>query len=763
MRRLVQLIYCSIPLSALLVTNALAADSSYTFTTLAGKSGAIINSIDATGSAAQFSAPRGIAVDGNGTVYVADSSNHTVRKVTAAGVVTTIAGTPGVSGTPSDANLREPFGVAVDSGGNVYISDTNNNMIRKLSPSGVLSTLAGGKGPGSEDGVGQAAKFYEPHGVAVDTSGNVYVADYFMSTIRKITPAGSVTTLAGSAGSAGFVNGQGTAAKFKGLQSIAVDSDGNLYVADAGNRAIRKITPTGLVSTFYDGSAGVFGEPRGVSVDAAGNVYVADASTYLIYKLTPAGAVSTFAGAASAPGTPPAAGSADGATATALFNSPSAVAIDSANNVYVADTSNNAIRKISSGNVTTLAGLAGRSGSADGQGSAARFEEPYAVAPDAAGNIYVADSTDHSIRKIAPDGTVTTLAGKAGSFGIADGQGNAARFKTPQGIATDSAGNVYVADSGNKTIRKITATGQVSTFAGTAGQGGTTDATGAAARFNQPYGVAVDAAGVVYVVDAQSNTLRKITPAGVVTTLAGTAGAIGLADGTGTAAKFSTPFDVTVDGSGNIYVCDHGNHAIRKVTPQGVVTTLAGSGQPGNADGAGSAASFKFPAGVGADSAGNVFVADTDNQVIRKITPAGAVTTVAGSGKTGATEGVGTSASFYNPKDVAVDASGNLYVADKNNYTIRKGSAQAASMQANPFTPALSDCLFDWAEKNQLLKPPGTLKGTYENTYYFRCYVDGGCIASHLTDGLIYYLARGASKPVPVGGQSTYYAQAGCK
>jgi sugar lactone lactonase YvrE len=642
--------------------------STYTVSTFASAAGTVINSIDATGSAAQFSAPRGIAVDSAGTLYVADSSNHTIRKITAAGVVTTLAGTAGSSGnkdgTGTAALFNEPFAVVVDGTGNLFVADTNNNAIRKVTAAGVVTTLAGGKGSGTSDGTGSAAKLHEPRGIAIDSAGTLYVADYENHMVRKVTQAGVVTTLAGGPDISGYVDAQGTAARFMALQGIAVDSAGNVYVTEEGNKDVRKITPSGLVTTMA-GGVGKFSGPRGIAIDSGGNLYVGDYATNVVRKVTSAGTVTTYAG------TSPVAGSVDGTSTNALFNGPSGIAIDSAGNLYVADTLNNTVRKIStSGTVTTLAGLAGRTSSVDGSGAAARFEDPYAIAADGSGNLYVADATDHSIRKITSAGVVTTLAGKGGSFGSADGTASNARFWAPLGIAADSAGNVYVADTGNATVRKITSVGVVTTLAGSAGQSGSADGTGAAARFISPYGITVDSAGTVYVVESNA-VVRKITPTGVVTTLAGTSGTNGFTDGTGTAARFSVPFDIAVDGSGNLFVSDHGNHSVRKITPTGVVTTLAGSGSAGKTDATGTAASFKFPSGIAVDTVGNVYLADTDNQVIRKITPAGLVTTILGTGSVGSADGSGTVASFFNPKDVAVDASGKLYIVDRGNHTIR--------------------------------------------------------------------------------------------
>ena len=251
------------------------------------------------------------------------------------------------------------------------------------------------------------------------------------------------------------------------------------------------------------------------------------------------------------------------------------MAADTAGNVYVADISNSTIRKITpAGVVSTLAGLAGSSGSADGTGSAARFDFPASVAVDAAGNVYVADFSSSTIRKITPAGEVSTLAGLADNYGSADGTGSAARFLGPLGVAVDAGGNVYVADNNNHTIRKITPAGVVSTLAGLAESPGSTDGAGGAARFSFPQGVTVDAAGNVYVADRSNSTIRKITPAGDVSTVGGRAGGFGSVDGAGGAAQFSFPSGIAVDGAGNLYVADSGNNTIRKGVPANPVLDL---------------------------------------------------------------------------------------------------------------------------------------------------------------------------------------------
>jgi streptogramin lyase len=548
-------------------------------------------------------------------------------------------------GTNGAAQFALPFGTAVDSAGNVYVADAVNCTIRKVIPVGtnwVVTTLVGQAGcTGTNDGTGSSARFNNPYGVAVDTNGNLYVADTANHTIREVTPVGTnwvVTTLVGQAGSAGTNDGTGNAARFNCPGGVAVDTNGNLYVADTGNHTIREVTPVGTNWV-----------------------------------------VTTLAGLGGSAGT------ANGTGSAARFYKPQDVAVDSKGNVYVADSSNDTIRKVTpQGVVTLLAGYPGSWGSANGTGSAARFHTPYGVTVDTQGNIYVTEIGNATIRKVTSAGVVTTWAGLAGTRGTNDGTASAARFQVPCGVTVDRAGNLYVADDFNNTIREVTPAQVVTTLAGGPGYNpGSVDGTGNAAQFNYPDGVAADTNGNVYVADFNNNTIREITPVGftwVVTTLAGLAGSVGSADGTNSAARFNGPADVAVDSAGNLYVADINNCTVREVTPVGtnwVVTTLAGlAGNPGSANGMGSGARFRYPEGVAVDSTGNVYVADSYNHTIREVTPVGTnwvVTTLAGlAGNHGSADGTNSAARFYYPEGVAVDTNGNLYVADQINGTIRK-------------------------------------------------------------------------------------------
>jgi len=336
-----------------------------------------------------------------------------------------------------------------------------------------FSTFAGSTNAGSADGIGTGAGFKQPHGIARDRDGNLYVADTSNHTIRKVTPGGEVTTLAGQAGFfGGFQNGTGANALFSGPCGLVVDGAGVLYVADTVNQAIRQVTPAGVVTTI----AGELGPPG--STDGPGNL--------------------------------------------ARFHYPYAIAIDSVGSLFVADTLNHTIRKIvrdgSGWQVTTVAGAAGATGSADGAGVDARFQSPIGLAIDGADNVYIADSSNNTLRKMTPAGVVSTLAGVANPLGgSADGTGGAAAFRTPTGLAVDGAGNIYVADERNHTIRKVTPGGVVTTVGGDASitnangrpVGGYSDGTGTGARFKQPTGVVVDSAGNLFVADRFNHLLRK--------------------------------------------------------------------------------------------------------------------------------------------------------------------------------------------------------------------------------------------------------------
>lgn len=314
--------------------------------------------------------------------------------------------------------------------------------------------------------------------------------------------------------------------------------------------------------------------------------------------------------------------------AAVTFQSAVGVVSDALGNLYVSDANDHTIWKVDPANQKTLlAGSPGLPGSSDGQGSNAQFRNPGGLALDPAGNLVVADTGNHTIRRIAPDGTVTTLAGSPGVPGSADGVGAQARFNAPYGIAVDGSGTVYIADTQNHTIRHMATDGTVTTYAGAAGQPGLANGANANALFNQPNGLALAPDGTLVVADYGNSCIRTISPAGQVSTLAGS-GTSGFADGAGALATFYWPVGVAVDASGTIWVADTHNHAIRKVLPDHTVSTLAGlGGTPGNADGTGTTARFSLPCGIATTPSGNLIVADTYNHILRVVTPAGVVTT----------------------------------------------------------------------------------------------------------------------------------------
>ncbi|MYN47062.1 hypothetical protein GTP23_18630 [Pseudoduganella sp. FT93W] len=627
---------------------------------LAGQTGGPGN-LDGTGSDAHFGVLQGITVDQAGNLYVADAGNATVRQITPAGVVSTIAGKPGdfvnTDGDSQTARFAILSDISIDAAGNLYVTD--GTTIRRVTQSGTVSTLAGSPTKfGYMDGNRSTALLESPFALASDATGNVYFSELLSRNIRKLGSNGEVSTFTGKIGgkcttgikgiSCALQDGPAYQTLFSKPLGMALDSAGNLTVVD--DWAVRRIDPAGTVTTIADLSSLMPYLPS-VTVDNSGNTYlINDGHSNSILKINAKGEQSTFI--ASTPERP-----------TAFTH----LTVNSKGTLY-ATTRNGTIQSIAAdGSISPLAGSAAVS-SGDGKNPVTLSAMNASSILDAAGNLYVTQGL--SIKKITPAGEVSTLAGKDGAMTHADGVGSEARFVFLRGIAIDASGNLYVTD--DTVVRKITPTGNVSTIAGTPFTSADKDGIGLAASFNTMNGICMDARGNMYV--STRTAIRKITPDLQVSTLAGIATAfqtptddqayIGSADGSANLARFNQPQGMAADAAGNIYVADRDNHTIRKITPAGVVSTLAGvAGQHGSADGVGSAARFNSPSGISIDSAGNLYVSDTDNHTVRQISPDGRVSTVAGkAGGMGVRLG-NLPGSLAAPSAIAVGTNGLLYIS----------------------------------------------------------------------------------------------------
>ncbi|HEX8408038.1 MAG TPA: hypothetical protein VF883_04190 [Thermoanaerobaculia bacterium] len=655
---------------------------------------------DGTGSVARFNEPVGIAVGAAGHLYVADRGNNTIRRIGADGVVTTVAGRPGQSGFVNGRGGEARFGsthtIAVDSQGNVYVPDAQNDAVRRISAEGVVSTFATFPFASS------------PYGVAVDGLGNVFVMD--VRGIHKFTPSGGSSSLVVPGSSFTFPSG-----------FMTIGAAGEIFFTDG--HFLRKVTPAGAVTTVAE----IGGFPRGLAIDGSGNFIVALVGDRRIVKVTETGTVTNLAGGGFG-------GSVDGDAAAASFDSPMGLAVNAAGDVFVCDLVTAVIRRIApSGVVSTIAGTphVRPASSTEGDLDTATFAQPTDVAADSLGNRYVADGA--SIRKITPDGQVTTLAGSAHNPGTADGLGSAARFRHyVAGLAVDSAGNVYATDHYAHTIRKITPSGLVTTYAGFPDEAGTQDGQGTGARFFEPMDLTLDPSGNLYVTDYGSNVIRKITPAGMVTTIAGLAGAAGTSNGTGASARFDHPAGIGLDSSGNLYVADMFNRTIRKITTEHVVTTFAGApGQGATIDGNGSSARFSLPWSLEVDANDTIWV--YDRNALRRITTSADVSTAAGSQTSRANvEGTGPLVRFYDVSGMGTDAEGNLFLASQSAATIVRArppgiddAAMASSLNPAIHTAVTLGMTDDVAQQwtwSIVRRPPGSsaqLSSTTANAVTF--------------------------------------------
>ena len=663
--------------------------------------------------------PFGAAIDSSGNLYFADPKHNVVREVTPAGVVTTVAGngTAGYTGNGSQATaaeLHSPAGVAVDSSNNLFIADTNNSVIREVIHStGLISVVAGMAGYFGYNGDGgQATATYLdwPTGVAVDAGGNLFIADTRSALIRKVTHSnGLINTVAGDTPTSGYYGytgdgGQATAAELYMPMGVVVDSSGNLYIADTKNNVIRKVTSSGIISTIagtfmgwsggnYTGDAGqataaTLSYPVNLALDSSNHLFIADYGNDRIRQVnlsTPnLGVITTVAGGGLIDNGP--------ATAAAL-NGPAAMVADTGGHLYIADYANNCVRQLtlSTGLISTIAGIGISGANGDtGQGTAAALDWPTATAVDTAGHLFIADQYNQRVREVnLSTGAITTFAGNgtAGYTGDTN-QATAAELNNPMGVAADTSGNLFIADSANNCIRKVNlASGVITTIAGngTAGYNGD-NIQATAAQLNDPTGVAVDAAGDIFIADCGNNRVREIT-SGVITTIAGTGTAGYNGDSILAAtARLNAPSGIALNAAGNLLIADTANNRIRLVTfSTNYITTVAGNGTAAYSGDTGqaTAACIINPLGVAADASGNLFIGDTANNAVREVAPTGVIVTLCGNATPGYRPNnvSATAAVFHGPAGLAVDSRGNLYIADTQNDLVRQlGAAMSVTV-----------------------------------------------------------------------------------
>jgi uncharacterized protein (TIGR03437 family) len=633
-------------------------------------------------AAAQISTIQGVAMDRAGNLYLSDTDHHRVRRVSAAGVITTVAGngTAGFSGDggpATSAQLNLPYSVAVDSSGNLYIADLGNQRVRRVGTDGTIRTVAGdGRKAASPDGIpGIQASLLSPRNLAVDDAGNLYISEFEGHRVRKIGSDGRISTAAGT-GQSGY-RGDGAAATSALLSypaGLAVDRAGSLYIADSGNNRIRKVYSGGSIGTVLGGSTSTaLSGPIAVAVDLAGAIYVAD-SGFVVRTYTAAGRWMDFAGNG-APGF-----GGDGGPATRAMLAGAHDLLAGVTGLYIADGSR--VRFVdSAGVIHTFAGdgYANNVGDAHAATSA-NLHQPAAVALDPGANLFIADPGTERVREVLPSGNITTLAGNGtAGAGSEEVSASTSPLNFPMGVAVDPAGNILIADTYNHRVRLVTADRKIRTIAGTGSSGSGGDGgSPLATALRGPRAVCADRAASVYIVDTSNHRVLRVPPGGVVQTVAGNGSPGDSGDG-GPAqlAQLNQPSACALDSYGNLYIADTLNNQIRKVSAAGTISTVAGGagGQGGLGDeGPAISASFGAPAGVAVDDSGNLYIADTGNHRIRQVTPDGVIHTIAGTGLPGFSGdgGPALSATINTPGGLFLDGSGALYFADIANDRVRR-------------------------------------------------------------------------------------------
>lgn len=645
--------------------------------------------------------PSSVAFDRAGTLYFAEFRLNRVRKVDpSTGVLITVAGS-GMRGFAGDggpalaASLDRPTGIAIDGLGNLYILDTANQRVRSVdAATQIIRTVAGGGPDGAgNDGIPATSAGLNPSDIALDAAGNLFIADY--SRVRRVDPVTHIiTTVAGTTSGFSGDGGPATAAMLSRVDAIRLDAGGNLYIADSSNQRVRRVDAathvittvagTGVSGFGGDGSpatAALLSYPSDVAIDRAGNLFIADGDNLRIRRVDASTKViSTVAGS----GTWGSSG--DGGPAIeAQFGFSIRLTIDGAGNVHVADYSQGSIRRIDrfTNTITIEAG----GWIEPVPATVAILLSPYSVAVGPSGTLFIADLRHHRIRRVTlATNAITTVAGTGvGGFSGDGGPATTAQIYTPYGVAVDAAGNLFIADDDNYRIRRVDAvTGTMTTVAGNGHTGFSGDGGPAVlAAIGETQGVAVDGQGNLYIVDENFRIRRVDTTTGIITTVAGGGTSSGIGDeGPATQARLFYPSGVIVDAAGNLFIADTGNNRIRKVdATTRIISTVAGGGSPSSLGDGGPAtsASLSLPTAIALDAAGNLFIADRNNHRIRRVS-AGTklISTIAGSGSKGfaGDGGLATAALLDTPCGVAVDPSGNLYIADMGNDRIRVVIAQ---------------------------------------------------------------------------------------